>query len=288
MSERRNLCVLVATTLGDDRLLARLGATEATHIAERCLNRIERAVESHGGRVLKRQADGLVVSFERCDAGVLAASEVLERIRSLPPLSGARQPVRVGLHYGVVEPGMPGGEGVDVARKLASLSEPEQALATATAVMLLTPTARHAAGAHALRGMPFEKLEWPVYAIGQRVGMVTSVPPTARLSQRLRLRHQQDILFVEEQRPILLLGRELGNDVVIIDPRASRQHARIERRRDGFTLVDQSTNGTFVSIDGAEERCVRRETLVLNGPGRIGCGFSAGEIERDLVFFDIV
>jgi predicted component of type VI protein secretion system len=118
--------------------------------------------------------------------------------------------------------------------------------------------------------------------------MVTSIPPTSHLSQRLRLRHQEDNLFVEEQRPVLLLGRELGNDIVIMDARASRQHARIERRREGFTLIDQSTNGTFVSVDGNEECRIHRDKLVLRGPGRIGCGFSAGEVERDLVFFDIV
>lgn len=87
---------------------------------------------------------------------------------------------------------------------------------------------------------------------------------------------------------MLLLGRELGNDIVIMDPRASRQHARIERRREGFTLIDESTNGTFVSIEGGGERLVRQERMVLSGPGRLGCGFSADEIERDLVFFDLV
>ena len=71
--------------------------------------------------------------------------------------------------------------------------------------------------------------------------------PAALITPRLRLKHQNDVLMLEEARPIILLGREQGNDIVIIDPRASRQHARIERRREGFVLVDQSTNGTFVA-----------------------------------------
>jgi hypothetical protein len=128
----------------------------------------------------------------------------------------------------------------------------------------------------------------PVHAIGQRSGLVTSVPAAARLSSRLRLRHQQDVLFAEELRPVLLLGRELANDITIMDPRASRQHARIERRPEGFVLFDQSTNGTFVAIEGRPECFVRQEHILLDGPGRIGCGFSSTEVERDLVFFDIV
>ena len=34
--------------------------------------------------------------------------------------------------------------------------------------------------------------------------------------------------------------RELGNDIVIADRRSSRTHARIERRRDKFVLLDMS------------------------------------------------
>lgn len=288
MSERRNLCLLVAEVLGHDRLVGRLGTTEAAHAVERCLNRIDRAIEANGGVVLRRDAQQLCVSFERCDAGVLASCEMLERVMSLPPVSGTRLAVRIGLHYGAVEAEGLDGEGIEVARRLADLCRPGQALASGATVMLLSSSTRHFAGTEAIHDADLDKLEWPVYAIGQRVGMVTSVPPSARVSQRLRLRHQQEILFVEEQRPVLLLGRELGNDVVIIDARASRQHARIERRREGFILIDQSTNGSFVSIDGVGERCIKDDEIVLSGPGRIGCGFSANEIERDLVFFDIV
>ncbi|MCV2217219.1 FHA domain-containing protein [Thauera sp. Sel9] len=288
MPDRKNLCVLAANALADDSFVARLGSTEASHAAERCLNRIERAIAAHGGRMLQQQGRSIVAAFERCDTGVLAASDMLERIRNLPSMNGLRQPVRIGLHYGIVDPSQGSGEGIDIARRIAAHAESEQALASSTAVLLLTPAARHTASAHPLQAPALQALDWPIYAIGQRMGTVTSIPPTARLSQRLRLRHQQDVVFVEEQRPVLLLGRELGNDIVIMDPRASRQHARIERQREGFTLIDESTNGTFVSVEGGEERRIRHDKLVLRGPGRIGCGFSADEIERDLVFFDIV
>lgn len=288
MSERRNLCLLVAEVLGHDRLVGRLGAAEAAHAVERCLNRIDRAIEANGGTVLQRDMQQICISFERCDAAVQAGCEMLERVMSLPPVSGTRLAVRIGLHYGAVEADGRNGEGLAVAQRLAALCRPGQALASGAAVMLLSPSTRHFAGTEAIHDAELDKLEWPVYAIGQRVGVVTSVPPSARVSQRLRLRHQQEILFVEEQRPVLLLGRELGNDVVIIDARASRQHARIERRREGFILIDQSTNGSFVSIDGIGERCIKDDEIALSGPGRIGCGFSANEIERDLVFFDIV
>ena len=52
----------------------------------------------------------------------------------------------------------------------------------------------------------------------------------------------------------------------------SRMHARIEFNRNRFMLTDQSTNGTFVQIDGQEEAFVRRDSVQLKGEGMIGLG----------------
>lgn len=288
MPHRQNQCILVAEAVGGGRLVAKLGAVEAAHAVERCMHRVDLCIEAHAGNTLQRTGERACASFARCDDAAAAASDMLERILSLPPVSGVRLALRVGMHYGAVrhEPSLHG-EGIDVAAQLAAAAHPGQALVSGAAVMLLSPGMRHLAGSEA-SAVELDGLEWPAYPLGQRAGLVTSIPPSARVSQRLRLRHQQDVMFVEEQRPVLLLGRELGNDVVVIDPRASRQHARIERRPEGFVLVDQSTNGTFVSQEGLGERCIKHASAVLTGPGRIGCGFSASEVERDLVFFEII
>ncbi len=47
---------------------------------------------------------------------------------------------------------------------------------------------------------------------------------------------------------IVTVGREATNKVVIADPSVSRQHATIERREDGYYLVDKnSSNGTYAN-----------------------------------------
>ena len=44
------------------------------------------------------------------------------------------------------------------------------------------------------------------------------------------------------------IGRSPKNNIVITDPVVSTFHARIDRARDGFTVVDlTSTNGTFLN-----------------------------------------
>lgn len=289
MTPRRNLCVLSTEVIGGAVLAQRLGEAEARRAVDRCMNRIGRVVESNVGLLLKVTGDSLCAGFERCDAGVQAACEMLERIASLPPISGVRLPIHIGVHYGPVEESaQPGGEAVAGANRLMELARPGEALASGPTVMLLSASTRQFAGAGQERAPDSPGLDWPVFVLGSRAGITTSLPPASRLSQRLQVRHQQDFHVVEDHRPILLLGRELGNDVVVIDPRASRQHARIERRRDGFVLIDQSTNGSFVIQDGDAEQCIKHGELPLAGQGRIGCGFSANEVERDLVFFEIV
>src|SRR5947199_214490 len=85
---------------------------------------------------------------------------------------------------------------------------------------------------------------------------------------------EREIELTESQ-GALTLGRDLQCDMVIGDRMASRMHARIERRRDKFVLVDQSSNGTYVTVDGEKEILVRREELVLRGRGQICFGHAA-------------
>jgi pSer/pThr/pTyr-binding forkhead associated (FHA) protein len=53
----------------------------------------------------------------------------------------------------------------------------------------------------------------------------------------------------------LRLGRSPDNDVILRDPATSGHHARLERRGEGFWVVDLgSTNGTFVNGESVQER----------------------------------
>jgi hypothetical protein len=55
---------------------------------------------------------------------------------------------------------------------------------------------------------------------------------------------------IYEVRGAVTIGRSKANDIVIADPRVSRQHARIERGARGSVLIDlESTNGT--TLNGA-------------------------------------
>ena len=119
---------------------------------------------------------------------------------------------------------------------------------------------------------------------------LTMTAPSVSLPQSqsiLTLRHAGREIVMNQSRPAVSLGRDASGDVVIADPKASRNHARIERRRDKFFLADQSTNGTFVTFTGEAELSLRREELMLRGSGIIVFGHSAAESSVETLEFTI-
>ena len=55
---------------------------------------------------------------------------------------------------------------------------------------------------------------------------------------------------------VMLVGRSSGNDIVLDDPLTSREHARLERQKDGWNIADMNSfNGTYV--DGIRIRAPR-------------------------------
>jgi two-component system cell cycle response regulator len=73
--------------------------------------------------------------------------------------------------------------------------------------------------------------------------------------------HRRDGLRLTKRiplsRPIIRIGRDTANDVVLDDTEVSRRHARVEARGTGWVLMDVgSTNGTFLN-DRELDGCVR-------------------------------
>ena len=91
-------------------------------------------------------------------------------------------------------------------------------------------------------------------------------------TKRVRLKFKNQEVTVGEGRESATLGRAEGNDLVVKGNLISRVHARIEKSKDKFTLVDESTNGTFVLAGSGEEIFVRRDSTQLSGEGVIGLG----------------
>jgi pSer/pThr/pTyr-binding forkhead associated (FHA) protein len=77
------------------------------------------------------------------------------------------------------------------------------------------------------------------------------------------------------------IGRNAGNDLVLDYAKISRNHARIERKRDMFILRDlQSTNGTYFGDERIEQHLLENGDTFRIGPTRVvfKSGFSQEEM----------
>jgi len=288
-------CVLFAEMLGNQKLSEKLGHTEAQRALDRARNRIMRSVDGHRGRPLLDRAHRLIAVFKRADDAVQAAADMHDKVRRLPPVSGINLGLKIGLHCGELRTGNdePGGSAVELAGRLAEIAQPGQALLTGELALHLTEGVRSLASAVLDRSFRHEGVEVPLFELFTQDGPESAAPESpleqAGLKLRLILRHRGVAHVVTEARPILLMGREEGNDIMVLDRRASRHHARIEWRRGEFYLIDQSTNGTFVLPAEDGEISLQREECALPNAGKIGCGFSLAEDNHnEAVSFEVV
>ncbi|HOB45568.1 MAG TPA: FHA domain-containing protein [Zoogloea sp.] len=276
-------CVLYADIAGGVRLAVKLGEAEAGYAVERCLNRMSRCAEAYSASALELRSDALVAHFPDADSALLAAREMRERVRALPPMSG----IKLVLRAGVVPESESETEQEDPEKMAALLVEshnPDSIAVSESLSQRLSPSMRRMLGRF---GESSGAVPFPVLELGD------APPPTpaelrqdAMQSQKLlRVSFRGQSWVIDTAHPTLLFGRETGNDIVVSDPRVSRQHARIELRNGMFYLADSSTNGTYLLEEGSPEHCIKREEFALSEKGHIGCGFSVGDNMLDAVAF---
>lgn len=256
--------------LGDERALARVGATLAT---------LARVCAECGGRVIKTAGDGAMCSFESADAALRAACLMQEKTAERGEADARGYGIHIGCHFGPVleNGGDLFGDTVNLAARVAGLAKVGQIITTADTVERL-PSAQ-AERARRLDSVPVKGKQKAVTIfefLWQDSDELTA------MGTRLDAGRAAQLILDYEGRSWrfdgpgeLTLGRDGACDVVVGDRKASRLHARLERRRDKFVLVDQSSNGTWVQFAGEAEMVVlRREELMLRASGLIGLGHS--------------
>lgn len=270
--------VLFADLVGSTQLYERAGDSYAFKLVDRSLRAIRRAIESNSGDVIKHTGDGLMAVFMQADHAADAAIGMHALLKELPTSGGPSLAVRTGFHFGpVIESGNDVfGETVNFAARLAELASPGRALTSAETLQQLSMEWRallQPLPPRILRGAsrPIDIYELKCEAMGD-VTLVQNAPFELPGESELRLYLNEQSLVINEQNPVARLGRDAGSDLRVGDNRASRRHADIELRGEKFVLVDRSSNGTYIAIDGEKEFFLCREEAVLKGQGRIALG----------------
>lgn len=279
--------VLFADVAGSTSLYERLGDAKALARIGGCLARLNRITVKAGGRVIKSIGDELMCAFPEASAALRAASEMqLTQADAEPELS-----LRIGFHAGdtIERDGDLFGDTVNVAARVVALANPGQIFTTGPTALALPEfmhTGTRKLGSLSVRGkeQPVDLVEI-VWQWSSDLTMVGSGDEAAAPGRRLTLRYRGRHYEFPPGAAQLTLGRGDDNDVVVAVPQASRLHGRIELRQSKFMLVDLSTNGTYVRIDGGDELVLRREAIPLQGAGVISLGHSTSVADGDLIEF---
>jgi class 3 adenylate cyclase len=292
---KTNLAVLFADVSDSTRLYEAIGDTAAYGNVREVVGLLKGITEAYRGRVVKTIGDGLMCVFPGADEAASAAGEMQRQIAQRPPLeNGKTLTIRVGFHFGpVIQDGEDVfGDSVNLASRVAGLALAGQALTTTDTVAALSSSLRDSV--RPINALPVKgkSEEIEVHELMWQASLDRTVIPgrapeaavaaTAATGPKLKLVYRGRQLIANET---VYLGRDASNTVFIMDPMASRRHAKIELRGGHFVLVDQSSNGTFVVISGAPELLLKRQELVLYSSGRIAFGHSTAE-GADPVEFD--
>jgi len=259
-------------TLGDARALAAINRLFAV---------LAKQVKASKGSIVKTLGDGMVCQFATPDAAMRAACDMQEAAVALTSPTLRRElAIKIGFTYGPVVPkgGDVFGDTVNVCSRLVGIANPHQVLTTQETVDALSPGLRKRCRTlppTRVRGRAAEVAACEVLWRGD--ADVTEV----NLTQAMLVKAAQwvlklsygDATFIVEPSESVNIGRDKDNGIVVPSQHASRLHARVFGRDGNFVIADQSSNGTFVMVDGStREIRLRRDETLLGERGTIGLG----------------
>ncbi|MEM7254148.1 MAG: adenylate/guanylate cyclase domain-containing protein [Pseudomonadota bacterium] len=280
--------VLFAELVADRNRLRAIPDAGLVEITTRGHELMTDVANRHQGRTVKTIGRGVLCVFSDAPQAAHAAGGMHLAMRQTPfPVVHRADEtmmrndlgLRIGIHSGpvLVEGGDVFGDTVNVAARLMELAKSEQTLCSTGLVEELgsewCKQTRHI-GRSTLRGKtaPVEVCEliWESRDLTMPAPTLPEIDAIKR-HDLLRLRCNGRQVSVGPDRPNLTLGRHPTNDLVSNVALASRQHAEIEFRAGRFSLVDRSSNGTFIRQSG-RIRAVHNERYTLDGEGEITLG----------------
>jgi class 3 adenylate cyclase len=286
MGKDIELAILFADVVGSTRIYEVMGDLKARDMVLTCVEIMRTATEQNHGTVIKTIGDEIMATFPTANDALNAASRMQHDIRIHAELKVEGQPIaiRIGGHFGpvVLENRDIFGAAVHTANRMTSQAKAGQVMVTSAIVERLAPEWRSAVRQIDVATLKGKTSEDELYEVLWQKEDATSMLPAIALGaavarekqkpKRLRLRFQGGEILLDETRPNVTIGRAEENDVVIKGNLISRLHARLELNRNKLLLIDQSTNGTFVTTREGEEAFVRRDSMQLKGEGLIGFG----------------
>lgn len=282
MAKDLEVVILFADVVGSTQLYDKFGDTKASETVAYCLEVMKDATHQFDGTVIKTIGDEVMATFQTADDAMGAAAQMQTRLSGEQDDEEDHIPVsiRIGCHYGPVvqETNDIFGAAVHTANRMTSQAKARQIVMSEATVEQMGEEWKAQTRQIDIATVRGRLDEVALYELLWQPDEATSMVPTLELTSkkkngsRLVLSFRDKKVEVTDQRTHINLGRGDENDLVVKGNLISRIHARIEKRRGKFMLIDQSTNGTFLQTVKGEETFVRRDSTQLVGEGIIGLG----------------
>ena len=293
----KNLGIMFADVAGSTQLYEVLGDEKANATIEETLELLTNVTNAHSGTVIKTIGDEVLCTFPEPDDCANAATEMQETLEDANDMreEGPEIKVRIGMHYGpaLLEKADVFGDAVNVAARMAAQAKGGQIITTKTTIDLLDPITQASSRFVDRAPIKGKKEEIEIYEIIWQESDVTTMATDVGNSQgqqdvvSLEVSYNKTSVVVNQEKSGLMMGRSKACDLPINEQLASRQHVKIELRRDKFFVIDQSTNGTHIKIDGGDESFLRREEMPINANGKISLGKSFKDSPSEIVTFTL-
>ncbi|MBT7410893.1 MAG: adenylate/guanylate cyclase domain-containing protein [Methylococcales bacterium] len=294
--EQVEIVILFADVVGSTSLFEQLGDVLAREKVSGCLDTLIGIVESNGGKLIKTIGDEVMCTFPDPNVAFQSACFMQEEISAqatrLTAQGGVPLAIRVGLHYGpaLEEAGDVYGDAVNVAARVVGLCKPEQIMTTGQLIAAVNPmfaASTRLVEKTAVKGRQ-DEIEIIEVMWGDDEEDVTQMvsglfTKKEEVSASVVIKYQNSEVVVSDKNACMTMGRGMKNTLVVNSGKASRLHAKVEFRRGKFFLIDQSTNGTYVTKNGEGQVFVRRDETMLQGNGLIDLG---GDDQVDAITYD--
>lgn len=293
-SQTSDLAVMFADISGSTRLYERLGDDRARQLVADTLALLSEITGRYEGTVIKEIGDEIMCTFGSASQAAAAACDMQESLEELNEAEdrSPRVSIRIGMHHGpaILENDDVFGDAVNIAARMAAQAKARQIMTTSATADSLPAELREStrfvdyAPIKGKGEIEIVEILWQQDDVTRMSTDIQSASANNPAMTRLRLQYGGDEILLDNDRSVVVLGRSPVCDLQVNESLASRQHVRIELRRDKFFIIDQSTNGTYVSAEGGES-FLRREELPLPASGAISLGRSFSESPNHIVEF---
>lgn len=267
--------------------------TQAGHPAMRRLNRIDRAIDAFQGKIIATTDSERLVTFPAAEPAILAGREMQKRCAVLPDVAGQHFPLRIGIHMLTRSDRSNDSQNnaQEIAKHLAAvddaiiISELAGNLLPPELSQITRPLISPKLDVNALQVDWRSEIAHAAYS-GQSFWPSTGGSllelPYARLNFGLKS------YLLNASHPVITVGRDPANDIVLSEGHVSRSHCLIEIHEQKIILTDTSTNGTTIISDDGVESIVKRKSATLSGKGMILPGRPFQQERRGGIRFEAV